>query len=289
MTAMHGPVSPFPEPPSERACAGGEVAEPALPDTAARDRAARVVADRAEGEAYVASVCFKHGPPRLVGVELEHLVYDRADPSARLAPDRLARALGSHAPATLARHPGRTPGPSSAELPAGSALTVEPGGQVEISTAPHPTLDRLISAATTDLDHVAALLAAEGLLLGRTAIDSTRTPARLLETERYAAMERRFAARGSGGITMMCSTAAVQVCLDAGEPADLPARWAALHAAGPVLLALFANSTHHAGRRTGQRPRGGCRCWTPTRPAPDSTPNRPIRLRHGHAGCSTPR
>jgi glutamate--cysteine ligase len=50
---------------------------------------------------------------------------------------------------------------------------------------------------------------------------------------------------------MMCSTASLQVCLDAGEPGRLPARWAALHALGPVLLALFANSPRHAGEDTG--------------------------------------
>ncbi|TWH19192.1 glutamate--cysteine ligase [Prauserella rugosa] len=283
MTAMHGPVSPSHRPspqPSRspsRAPSGPpqgkppDPAVPAEPDTSARDHAARVIADRAEGEAYVASVCFKHGPPRLVGVELEHLVHDHADPAAPVDPERLRRALGNHAPPTLARtvsadptrpaapavpaapHPPPVPlvPATPAELPAGSALSVEPGGQVEISTRPHPTLGGLIAAADSDLDHVTAALAGEGLVLGAAAIDPVRRPRRVLDTERYAAMERRFAARGSGGITMMCSTAAVQVCLDAGAPEQLPARWAALHALGPVLLALFANSSRHAGRDTG--------------------------------------
>src|SRR2546430_17737844 len=50
---------------------------------------------------------------------------------------------------------------------------------------------------------------------------------------------------------MMCSTAAVQVCLDAGRPERIAARWTALHSVGPVLLALFANSPRHAGVDTG--------------------------------------
>ncbi|WP_253854162.1 glutamate-cysteine ligase family protein [Prauserella alba] len=212
---------------------------------AAAEVAACAVADRAEGEAYVASVCFKHGPPRLTGAELEFLVHDAVDPRRAPDPDRLRRALGGHAPATL------VPGGRAAPLPSGSALTLEPGGQVEISTRPHTSLRGLMTDAEADLAHVTDLLAGEGLVLGERAIDPLRPPVRILDTERYAAMQRRFAAFGPGGETMMCSTAAVQVCVDAGEAVAVPARWAAVHALGPVLLALFANSRTHTGRDTG--------------------------------------
>jgi glutamate--cysteine ligase len=49
----------------------------------------------------------------------------------------------------------------------------------------------------------------------------------------------------------MCSTAAVQVCVDAGERSAVAARWAAVHALGPPLMALFANSGRFAGDETG--------------------------------------
>jgi len=96
----------------------------------ASNRTARVLADRAAGEAYVASVCFKHGPPRLTGVELEFTVHHAEDPARRLDPDVLATALGPHTPRTL-----RPDSPAS-PLPAGSPLSLEPGCQVEISTLP---------------------------------------------------------------------------------------------------------------------------------------------------------
>ena len=67
----------------------------------ASNRTARVLADRAAGEAYVASVCFKHGPPRLTGVELEFTVHHADDPARPLDPDLLATALGPHTPRTL--------------------------------------------------------------------------------------------------------------------------------------------------------------------------------------------
>jgi glutamate--cysteine ligase len=53
------------------------------------------------------------------------------------------------------------------------------------------------------------------------------------------------------GHVMMCSTAAVQVSVDAGQGGQVAARWAAVHALGPVLIALFANSARLAGRSTG--------------------------------------
>ncbi|RBM22616.1 ergothioneine biosynthesis glutamate--cysteine ligase EgtA [Prauserella sp. PE36] len=212
---------------------------------AAADVAARVVASRAEGEAYVASVCFKHGPPRLLGVELEYIVHDAGNPGLPLDPGRLADALGPHTPRTLRQDSPALP------LPGGSSLSLEPGCQVEISTAPQTSLRELATVAGLDLAYVTDLLALGGLRLHPHAIDAFRAPVRLLPTERYAAMERRFTPLGPGGLTMMCSTAAVQVCVDAGEASDLTARWAAVHALGPVLLALFANSRTHAGADTG--------------------------------------
>ncbi|NKQ52603.1 ergothioneine biosynthesis glutamate--cysteine ligase EgtA [Amycolatopsis sp. K13G38] len=206
---------------------------------------ARVISDRAAGEAYVASVCFKHGPPRLLGVELEYTVHYADDPRRPLDPQDLARALGAHAPRTL------DPDSPVQPLPAGSPLTVEPGGQVEISALPQASLRELSDVVSADLSHLTDLLARAGFALGETGIDPFRPPARVLDTPRYATMERRFAPMGTGGVTMMCSTAGLQICVDSGERDGLAARWAAVHALGPPLLATFANSRVHAGHDTG--------------------------------------
>ena len=64
-------------------------------------------------------------------------------------------------------------------------------------------------------------------------------------------MQEFFDGRGPWGSSMMCSTASTQVCLDAGEPSDVPLRWHALHSVGPALVALFANSPVVRGRDTG--------------------------------------
>jgi glutamate--cysteine ligase len=127
---------------------------------------------------------------------------------------------------------------------------VEPGGQVEISTPPRASLTELIATVATDIDHLQNLLEPAGLRLGQHGADPFRPPRRMLQVPRYAAMEHAFAPLGSEGITMMCSTAGLQVCLDFGLADDLPKRWAAVHSLGPVLNALFANSPGVNGHRT---------------------------------------
>ena len=100
-----------------------------MPGAPADTAAALALRDRAEAEAYVASVCFKHGPPRLLGVELEWLVHPVSAPAAPVDAATLRAALGPHAPRSLdPRSPARP-------LPGGSTVTVEPGGQVEIGRA----------------------------------------------------------------------------------------------------------------------------------------------------------
>jgi glutamate--cysteine ligase len=190
-------------------------------------------------------VCFKHGPPRLYGVELEWTVHHRRDPGRPLAASQLSLALGDHAPRTI--NPRSTHRP----LAAGSLVTVEPGGQVEISAPPSTSAADLISRTTSDAATLASLLDRCALVLGRRGTDPHRPPNRLLSVPRYDAMQAAFDPLGPEGSRMMCSTASVQICLDAGEADQVPIRWRAAHAVGPALVALFANSPDLEGRHTG--------------------------------------
>jgi glutamate--cysteine ligase len=192
----------------------------------------------AAAEAFVASTCFKTGPPRLVGVELEWLLHDPRDLAAPVPP------------------PSRLDGRLSPDDVRG-ALSTEPGGQFELSSRPHPGVGGCLAETAADLAVLRAAAAAAGLRLTGLGMDPLRPPVRVVDTPRYAAMERFFAQDGTAGRVMMCSTAAVQVCLDAGTEdtgADgYRARWHALHALAPVLIASFANSPFREGRPTGWR------------------------------------
>ncbi|MEV1333137.1 ergothioneine biosynthesis glutamate--cysteine ligase EgtA [Micromonospora costi] len=204
-----------------------------------------ILRDSASAARHLARICFKTGPPTHTGVELEWTVHDAADPARPIHRERLRAALGPHSPTTLDDASPVRP------LRHGATVSLEPGGQIEISTPPRSSLAALIRATEADRDEVAALLRRAGLTLGCTGIDPHRGPHPVLHTPRYRAMRHVFDQRGPAGRTMMDCTAGLQVCLDAGEPADVPLRWAVAHAVGPPLLAAFATAGRHAGRATG--------------------------------------
>jgi ergothioneine biosynthesis glutamate--cysteine ligase EgtA len=140
-------------------------------------------------------------------------------------------------------------------LPGAGLLTLEPGGQVELSTAPAKGLSDCIAAASGDLAVLREAFADAGLVLTGHGIDPLRRPSRVLDLPRYAAMEEYFDRDGRWGRLMMCSTASVQVCVDAGlengGKSGYAFRWRLLHALGPVLVAAFANSPLQRGQPTG--------------------------------------
>jgi glutamate--cysteine ligase len=216
----------------------------------------------ADAEAHVHGICFKTGPPGRVGVELEWLVRDPRDPALPVRAEQVAAALASfdEAPADDQGYPELPPRTVPYEcpsLPSGASLTVEPGGQLELSSAPAATLGELLEVTGRDLAALRDAAAAVGLELCGYGLDPLRPPRRLLDLPRYAAMEKFFDREGPWGRQMMCGTASVQVCLDAGDDgtgeSGYRSRWRLLHAIGPVLVAAFANSPLRGGRPTGWR------------------------------------
>ncbi|WP_095756533.1 ergothioneine biosynthesis glutamate--cysteine ligase EgtA [Streptomyces xinghaiensis] len=194
----------------------------------------------AEVDAQVRGVCFKTGPPRRLGVELEWFIHDPRDARSAVEPSRLSAAHAALRGLTLR-----------------SALTFEPGGQIELSSPPAGSLAACVADAAADLRRVRAALAARGLALAGHGHDPWNPPRRLLTAPRYRAMEAYFDRAGPAGRAMMCATASVQVCLDAGheEPGPLghARRWRLAHLLGAVLVAAFANSPLRQGVPTGWR------------------------------------
>ncbi|MFF0163581.1 ergothioneine biosynthesis glutamate--cysteine ligase EgtA [Streptomyces sp. NPDC005263] len=198
----------------------------------------RTAVTEPEVEALVRGICFKTGPPRTVGVEVEWLVHELRAPQLPVTPERLEAAYAA----------ART-------VPLRSALTVEPGGQLELSSPPAASLMECIGTVSADLTAVRAALAVEGLGLVGVGQDPWHPPRRFLREPRYDAMEACLDRTGPAGRAMMCTSASVQVCLDAGHeepgPLGLGRRWWLAHQLGAVLVAAFANSPLAGSEPTG--------------------------------------
>jgi glutamate--cysteine ligase len=161
------------------------------------------------------------GSPR-VGLELEWLTFPIADPRQRVDLTDLGPALD-----TLGR-----------ALPCGSRLTIEPGGQVEISTPPCDSVADAIDAARTDTARVRGALLDHGIQLVGAGLDRCRPPTRVVDTPRYRAMETYFDHAGPEGRTMMCNSASMQINVD--FDGDAREAWRAANLVAPALGARFS-------------------------------------------------
>jgi glutamate--cysteine ligase len=194
------------------------------------------LASSEEAAQYIADGCLTDGPPGRVGLELEAHCFDPLDPYRRPSWDEITEVLELLPP-----------------LPRGSAVTVEPGGAVELSGPPEDGVVAAIGAMNNDQGVLRKAFARAGLGLAFLGADPLRTPKRVNPGARYRAMEQFFAASHSGeaGAAMMTSTASVQVNLDAGPQAGWPARVRLAHALGPTMIAIAANSPMLGGEFSG--------------------------------------
>jgi glutamate--cysteine ligase len=186
----------------------------------------------------VAGAALRAGPRGRVGLELEAHLVDLDAPGRRVPWPRIRAVVEALGP-----------------LPGGSRVTLEPGGQVELSGPPAPDVTAAVAALRTDRAAVCAALAEVRLGLVLMGTDPLRRPERVNPAPRYAAMTEHFRAVGcaDAGLAMMTATASLQVNLDAGPEAGWRDRVALAHQLGPVLVAVSACSPLMGGRRTGWR------------------------------------
>jgi glutamate--cysteine ligase len=134
-----------------------------------------------------------------------------------------------------------------------SSVTVEPGGQLELSGLPEPGVSAAIAGLRHDWQGARLTLAEHGLGAAFAGADPLRPSRRINPRPRYRAMEQHFAStgRGEAGAVMMNSTAALQLNLEGGPRKAWRARVQRAHRLGPTLVAIAASSPWLHGRATG--------------------------------------
>jgi glutamate--cysteine ligase len=195
------------------------------------------------------------GAPYTIGVELE-LIPVLASTRLPALPD----GKGPHSTATVLSRLGTREGwleqavendPPSWTIPGGAHISFEPGGQIEISSAPHTRASAAIRATQSLVAMIREAMQPAGIELIACGVDPRNgieaVPLQL-QRDRYARMTRFFESIGPSGARMMRQTAAVQINVERGRAPV--ARWALLNSLAPYIVALFANSRWYAGKRT---------------------------------------
>jgi glutamate--cysteine ligase len=135
----------------------------------------------------------------------------------------------------------------------GGTISLEPGGQFELSGAP---LENLHQAAAETQEHLREVLhVGEGLGIGfiglgfspKWSLDETPH----MPKERYKVMTRYMPQVGKRGLDMMYRTATIQVNLDFSDEADMVKKLRVSLALQPIATALFASSPFTEGKPNG--------------------------------------
>jgi glutamate--cysteine ligase len=133
-------------------------------------------------------------------------------------------------------------------------VTFEPGGQLEISPLPSPSVSHVINTLAAFKERLGRCLRPAGIELFSSGMNPWHSVDQLgLQTPgpRYVTQQAHYDAIGPAGRQMMRQTAALQINLDLGGPDVTDQRWRLANLAGPALSAAFANSPIVAGAPTG--------------------------------------
>jgi glutamate--cysteine ligase len=148
-----------------------------------------------------------------------------------------------------------------------ASVSLEPGGQFELSGAPLLTLHETHAETADHLREVREVAAPLGLGFAPLGFHplARREDMPWMPKGRYAIMREYMPRVGSMGLDMMLRTCTVQVNLDFGDEADMVEKLRISLALQPLATALFANSPFAEGRPNGYRTLRG-KVWTDTDP-----------------------
>src|ERR1041384_5725905 len=139
------------------------------------------------------------------------------------------------------------------DCPKGGAISLEPGGQLELSGAPLETLHQTCEEIRQHLAEAREIGGELGIGFLGLGFSPKWTLAEtpMMPKERYRIMKRYMPKRGKHGLDMMFRTATVQVNMDFASEADMVAKLRVGLALQPVATALFANSPFTDGKPNG--------------------------------------
>ncbi|MDQ0391569.1 glutamate--cysteine ligase [Labrys monachus] len=139
------------------------------------------------------------------------------------------------------------------DITGGGAISLEPGGQFELSGAPLPSIHHTCSeihAHLAQVHEIGTPLGIRFLGLGMSPVwTRQQTPA--MPKRRYEIMTSYMPKVGVMGLDMMYRTSTVQVNLDFSSEADMVKKLRVSLALQPIATAIFANSPFMHGRPNG--------------------------------------
>jgi glutamate--cysteine ligase len=149
----------------------------------------------------------------------------------------------------------------------GASITLEPGGQFELSGAPLRSIHETCGEVSQHLKEVKAV--SDPLDVGFIGLGAaphwSRDDMPKVPKGRYTIMRNYMPKVGGLGLDMMHRTATVQVNLDFADEADMVRKFRVALALQPLATALFANSPFTDGRKNGFKS-WRAHVWTDTDP-----------------------
>jgi len=135
----------------------------------------------------------------------------------------------------------------------GGTVSLEPGGQFELSGAPLRTIHETAAETHEHLEQVLAV--GEPLRIGFLGVgfspNWTLAETPRMPKERYQVMTRYMPRVGKHGLDMMYRTCTIQVNLDFADEADMVKKFRVSLALQPVVTAIFACSPFSEGKPNG--------------------------------------
>ncbi len=140
-----------------------------------------------------------------------------------------------------------------ADGPLGGSISLEPGGQFELSGAPLENVHETCEEVNLHLAQAREVGEALGIAFMGLGFSPKWTLAETpqMPKKRYRIMSGYMPDVGAGGLDMMYRTCTIQVNLDFGDEADMVKKFRVALALQPIATALFANSPFIEGRLNG--------------------------------------